>query len=81
MGVTPVPIPNTMVKTQAADGPALVTVWESRWLPNSKRKKAEMLLSYRYRYDKIDGRNRFRKESSYQPNQQGSAVNHNWFYQ
>ena len=44
MGETPVPIPNTMVKTQAADGTALVTVWESRWLPNSLRKKAEMLL-------------------------------------
>ena len=39
MGETPVPIPNTMVKTQAADGTALETVWESRWLPNSKRKK------------------------------------------
>ena len=36
MGATPVPIPNTMVKTQAADGTALVTVWESRWLPNFK---------------------------------------------
>ena len=33
MGGTPVPIPNTMVKTQAADGTALETVWESRWLP------------------------------------------------
>ena len=41
MGVTPVPIPNTMVKTQAADGTALVTVWESRWLPNPFRKKAK----------------------------------------
>ena len=38
LGVTPVPIPNTMVKTQAADGTALVTVWESRWLPNSFKK-------------------------------------------
>ena len=28
-GATPVPIPNTMVKTQAADGTALETVWES----------------------------------------------------
>ncbi len=34
MGDTPVPIPNTMVKTQAADGTALETVWESRWLPD-----------------------------------------------
>ena len=39
LGETPVPIPNTMVKTQAADGTALVTVWESRWLPNLKKKK------------------------------------------
>ena len=38
MGATPVPIPNTMVKTQAADGTALETVWESRWLPNLSRK-------------------------------------------
>ena len=34
---TPVPIPNTMVKTQAADGTALETVWESRWPPDQKR--------------------------------------------
>ena len=33
MGDTPVLIPNTMVKTQAADGTILETVWESRWLP------------------------------------------------
>ena len=33
-GETPVPIPNTMVKTEAADGTALETVWESRWLPD-----------------------------------------------
>ena len=32
-GETPVPIPNTTVKTEAADGTALETVWESRWLP------------------------------------------------
>ena len=31
---TPVLIPNTMVKTQAADGTILETVWESRWLPD-----------------------------------------------
>ena len=39
LGVTPVPIPNTMVKTQAADGTALETVWESRWLPEFKKRK------------------------------------------
>ena len=34
-GGTPVPIPNTTVKTRAADGTALETAWESRWLPAS----------------------------------------------
>ena len=38
-GETPVPIPNTMVKTWAADGTALETVWESRWPPKQKKKK------------------------------------------
>ena len=41
LGETPVPIPNTMVKTQAADGTALETMWESRWPPNLKKKKAQ----------------------------------------
>ncbi len=36
-GETPVPIPNTMVKPRAADGTTLVTVWESRWPPDSKK--------------------------------------------
>ena len=31
---TPVPIPNTTVKTQAADGTALETMWESRRAPD-----------------------------------------------
>ena len=33
-GDTPVPIPNTKVKTWTADGTILETVWESRWLPD-----------------------------------------------
>ena len=37
MGDTPVLIPNTMVKTQAADGTMLETAWESRWLPDYKK--------------------------------------------
>ena len=53
LGDTPVPIPNTMVKTQTADGTALETVWESRWPPDQKKKKAEPLpkrkLYHRYR--------------------------------
>ena len=42
LGDTPVPIPNTMVKTQAADGTALETVWESRWLPDSNGGVAQL---------------------------------------
>ena len=34
---TPVPIPNTTVKTYAADGTMLETAWESRWLPDYKK--------------------------------------------
>ena len=41
MWETPVPIPNTMVKPQTADGTALETVWESRWAPNLKKKKVK----------------------------------------
>ena len=33
LGDTPVLIPNTMVKTFAADDTMLETAWESRWLP------------------------------------------------
>ena len=36
--VTPVPIPNTMVKPQAADGTSLETVRESRWPPDYEKK-------------------------------------------
>ena len=32
-GETPVPIPNTTVKTRTADGTMLETAWESRRLP------------------------------------------------
>ena len=34
VGDTPVPIPNTMVKTYTAYGTILETVWESRWMPD-----------------------------------------------
>ena len=45
LGDTPVLIPNTMVKTQAADGTILETVWESRWLPDLFKKIAEKRLN------------------------------------
>ena len=38
-GDTPVPIPNTMVKTKAADGTALETMGESRWPPDYEKRK------------------------------------------
>ena len=41
---TPVPIPNTTVKTQAADGTALETMWESRWAPDQRKKQVRNLF-------------------------------------
>ena len=41
-GDTPVPIPNTEVKTSGADGTAWVTAWESRTLPGIKKGKAHL---------------------------------------
>ena len=40
-GDTPVPIPNTTVKTCTADGTMLETAWESRWLPEPKKEKRD----------------------------------------
>ena len=40
VGVTPVPIPNTEVKSYGADGTAWETVWESRSLPGLISEKA-----------------------------------------
>ena len=37
MWETPVPIPNTTVKTQAADGTMLETAWESRRVPGLQK--------------------------------------------
>ena len=34
IGATPVPIPNTMVKTDTADNTWLETAWEDKWLPD-----------------------------------------------
>ena len=45
-GGTPVPIPNTTVKTCAADGTMLETVWESRWPPAS----LDMTKAYAFSY-------------------------------
>jgi hypothetical protein len=53
---TPVPIPNTEVKTSCADGTAWATLWESRTLPASilynfkfhNISYSKSLLSYSY---------------------------------
>ena len=47
LGETPVHIPNTMVKTQAAHGTMLETAWESRWLPDSFKKITRESVLYR----------------------------------
>ena len=71
-GGTPVPIPNTKVKTWAADGTALETMWESRWLPELKKEQM------RIRRKCSGNLNRYRQRwaTTYhrQPDQQGSAV-------
>ncbi len=40
----PVPIPNTMVKTQAADGTTPGTAWESRWPPGHEKNRKGMAV-------------------------------------
>ena len=46
LGDTPVPIPNTMVKTQTADGTLLETARESRWLPDSDGLIAQLVRAH-----------------------------------
>ena len=46
-GETPVPIPNTMVKTWEADDTMLETAWESRWLPESLLKRLGNKKAYK----------------------------------
>ena len=63
LGETPVPIPNTMVKTRAADGTALETVWESRWMPDPLKKNRE---KFYYNKTGIDIQNPVTPERSYE---------------
>ena len=49
---TPVPIPNTMVKTYPAEDTARATLWESRWLPNFKKLNNDKIQE-RILYDMI----------------------------
>ena len=43
---TPVPIPNTTVKTQAVDGTWWAAAWESRWLPKSYGLIAQLVRAH-----------------------------------
>ena len=45
-GGTPVPIPNTTVKTGTAEGTALETVWENRWPPDQKGLIAQLVRAH-----------------------------------
>ena len=45
LGDTPVPIPNTTVKTQAADGTMLETAWESRRVPDTCKRNKKGLIA------------------------------------
>ena len=81
---TPVPIPNTTVKTQAADGTALETVWESRWPPDQKRKTDGSLVKIEQASEVsfVGTKRRQKRFDKYGANlyQPGRAVD-NWFYQ
>ena len=48
LGETPVPIPNTKVKTYPAEDTAGVTLWESRWLPNPLENIVKAKLELRH---------------------------------
>ena len=41
---TPVPIPNTTVKTWAAENTMLETAWEDRWVPDPNPKKEDLSM-------------------------------------
>ena len=46
LGETPVYIPNTQVKPEAADGTMLETAWESRWLPDQEGLIAQLVRAH-----------------------------------
>ncbi len=54
VGVTPVPIPNTKVKTDAADNTWLETTWEDRWLPDFKKVLSEIRYKKGFLYGLAD---------------------------
>ena len=68
MGEIPVPIPNTMVKPQAADNTILETVWEGRWVPGLQKSTTVVHIDWSSTYLNLAISKR-------------SCWNRDWFYQ
>ena len=49
-GETPVPIPNTTVKTDTAESTLLETAREDRWLPHQKGNNIERCFTYIHKH-------------------------------
>ena len=87
LGETPVPISNTTVKTQSADGTALETVWESRWAPDQKKKTTgwkpdeDKTGIGKWVLSETGWSQIWIVKSGANPYQPGRAVDINWFYQ
>ena len=83
-GETPVPIPNTTVKTREADGTALETMWESRWAPDQEKNKRRA-CSYRNGHRQVSSvGNRTVKGEDWWPvltRSAGKCCCNSWFYQ
>ena len=71
---TPVSIPNTTVKTQAADGTMLETAWESRWVPGSFEKNTRKGFKQNGHVLAGGGKSEICNDERVNPIQQGSAV-------
>ena len=80
LGETPVPIPNTMVKTQEADGTMLETAWESRWVPDPLCKIPERVIDRTDMSQRAEEKSEACKDGCVNPFQQGIAVK-TGFYQ
>ena len=79
--VTPVPIPNTMVKTQAADGTSLETVRESRWPPGYKKLKDTKQIRCRCSGDSYRYGQKMSNNLSVPTSSARKCCYDSWFYQ
>ena len=81
LGDTPVPIPNTMVKTQAADGTSLETVRESRWPPGYKKLKNKKQIRCKCSGDSYRYRQKMSNNLSVPTSSARKCCYDSWFYQ